>query len=411
MSYTQNSRQRGRQSSGRSSNAGRSSGGHYRQSGGNRGRGQQASHINPARYVSSPAIHAAVEEPQFAPINSFEDFGLHNDLVSNVRRRGYTQPTPIQDQAIPVLIEGKDIVGIANTGTGKTAAFLLPFVHKVLSNPDQGVLILAPTRELALQIFDELQAFTKGLPVSHALCIGGTNLSRQIERLKKSPHFVIGTPGRVKDLILRQAFEVSLFTNIVLDEVDRMLDIGFRKDILFLIEQLPENRHAAFFSATMNRETEEIMQRFLRQPVTVSVSKRETALHIEQNVVRIRQGQSKMEVLFELLQQDEFEKVIVFGRTKHGVNRLAQDLHSRGLRVTAIHGNKSQGARQRSLQDFKGGRVQALLATDVAARGIDIDGVTHVINYDEPLTYEDYVHRIGRTGRAGKLGKALTFVM
>lgn len=375
-----------------------------------RSRGQQVSQINPAQYVSKPVVTPTAEEPQFVPTNAFTDFGFPEELVANVQKRGYSQPTPIQDQAIPVLMEGSDIVGIANTGTGKTAAFLLPFIHKVLADPNQGVLILAPTRELALQIYDELQSFTRQLPISQTICIGGANLSRQIERLKQSPHFVIGTPGRIKDLLQRRAFDTTLFTNIVLDEVDRMLDIGFRKDILFLIEQLPEQRHAAFFSATINRDAEEIMQRLLRQPVTVSVRKHETAAQIEQDIVRIGQGQSKLEVLFELLQQDEFEKVIVFGRTKHGINKLARELHVRGLRVAAIHGNKSQGARQRSLQEFKQGRVQALLATDVAARGIDIQGVTHVINFDEPMTYEDYVHRIGRTGRAGRVGKALTFV-
>ncbi len=376
-----------------------------------RQRGPQPSYIDPARYVSKPILANAAVEPAFEPENSFSDFGLHEALVQNVVIRGYATPTPIQDQAIPALMGGKDVVGIANTGTGKTAAFLLPFIHKLINNPDQGVLIMAPTRELALQIIDELKSFIQGMPLGAALCIGGANLTSQIERLRKSPHFVIGTPGRVKDLIMRGAFRTELFTNIVLDEVDRMLDIGFRKDILFLIDQLPPQRHAAFFSATMNRDTEDIMKKFLTDPVTISVRRHDTADQIEQDIVRIRNGQSKLEVLHDLLKQDEFEKVIVFGRTKHGINKLAEELYRRGVRVSAIHGNKSQGARQRSLQDFKRGRVQALLATDVAARGIDIEGVTHVINFDEPMTYEDYVHRIGRTGRAGKLGKALTFVM
>jgi len=231
-----------------------------------------------------------------------------------------------------------------------------------------------------------------------------------MQDLRQNPHFVIGTPGRVKDLIDRRALNSELFTNIVLDEVDRMLDIGFRKDIMYLISALPTNRHAALFSATMNQETEEIIKSFLKDPVTVSVKKTATANNIQQDVITIARDQSKIDVLHDLLIQKEFEKVIVFGRTKHGINKLEEQLVERGFRVTSIHGNKSQGARQRSLQEFKNGRVKALLATDVAARGIDIDDVSHVINYDEPMTYDDYVHRIGRTGRAGKVGKALTFV-
>lgn len=372
-------------------------------------RGPRRSHIDRSRYVSAPVTLMPEEKP-YAAANAFTDFGLDEQLLSNVVRHGYTEPTPIQDQAIPALMAGRDVVGVANTGTGKTAAFLLPLIHKVLQNPDQGVLILAPTRELALQIFEEFKAFAVNLPLGVSLCIGGMNIVSQMNRLKDNPHFVIGTPGRLKDLINRGAFKTDLFTNIVLDEVDRMLDIGFRQDIQFLISKLPRQRHAAFFSATINRETEEIMQQFLTDPITITVSRRETAQHISQDIVTIRQGQNKIDVLHQLLLQTEFEKVIVFGRTKHGINKLEQELYHRGIRVCSIHGNKSQNARQRSLQDFKRGRVQALLATDVAARGIDIEDVTHVINFDEPQSYDDYIHRIGRTGRAGKLGKALTFV-
>ncbi len=371
-------------------------------------RAPQRSGINRSRYIS--AAVAPIEEEVYTAVHTFQDFGLNEKLLANVLRHGYTEPTPIQDQAIPALMNGQDVVGVANTGTGKTAAFLLPLIHKLLTDPKQGVLILAPTRELALQIFEELKAFTVGLPLGTVLCIGGMNLANQVNRLRDNPHFVIGTPGRLKDLINRGAFKTEMFTNIVLDEVDRMLDIGFRKDILFLISHLPPQRHAAFFSATMNRETEEIMSRFLTNPVTISVKRRETANHIHQDIVTIKYGENKIDVLHKLLMEDEFEKVIVFGRTKHGINKLEQQLSARGIRVSSIHGNKSQNARQRSLEDFKRGFVQALLATDIAARGIDIDGVTHVINFDEPMTYEDYVHRIGRTGRAGKLGKALTFV-
>lgn len=366
------------------------------------------SKIDPSRYV-----HAAIEpvqEEAYQPQHTFDDFGFEPQLVKNVRERGFTSPTPIQDQAIPELMAGKDVVGIANTGTGKTAAFLLPLINSILLDNEQGALILAPTRELALQIFEELQAFAAHTPIGVALCIGGANMGKQISRLKNDPHFVIATPGRIKDLLQRGHFKPELYTNIVLDEVDRMLDIGFRKDILYLISQLPENRHAALFSATLSNDTQTIARRFLHNPVTIELKKRETSHHVEQDVVRIKLGQSKVDVLHNLLSQDAFEKVIVFGKTKRGINKLEQQLSKRQIRVSAIHGNKSQNARQRALQEFKQGKVTALLATDVAARGIDIDDVTHVINYDEPQTYQDYVHRIGRTGRAGKLGKALTFI-
>ena len=366
--------------------------------------------IDRSRYIKAASKAGDVQAEVYQAQHAFTDFGLHEQLVKNVQTHGYTTPTPIQDQAIPALMAGRDVVGIANTGTGKTAAFLLPLIHKVMLEPNQGVLILAPTRELALQIHDEFKAFSYSLPMSVSLCIGGASLNMQMSTLRHNPHFVIGTPGRIKDLINRRAFRTDMFTNIVLDEVDRMLDIGFRQDIKFLIAQLPKQRHAAFFSATLNNDTAEIMHQFLSDPQMISVKKAETNHQIDQDIVKVRPGENKVDVLHELLRQDDFKKVIVFGRTKHGINKLEKQLGERGVRITAIHGNKTQGARQRSLQEFKRGRVQALLATDIAARGIDIDDVTHVINYDEPQSYEDYVHRIGRTGRAGKVGKALTFV-
>jgi superfamily II DNA/RNA helicase len=365
-------------------------------------------YIEPSRYVQ--AAQAPELEVPYESTNTFSDFGLHSQVLANLTQRGYVTPTPIQDQAIPVMMEGKDVVGIANTGTGKTAAFLLPLLNKVMHDSEQGVLILAPTRELALQIADELRSFSSRLPIGTCLCIGGQNIQAQIYQLRKNPHFVIGTPGRIKDLIQRGDFDTRLFTNVVLDEVDRMLDIGFRQDITFLIAQLPAKRQSAFFSATVTRETDAIARTFLTDPTVIKVKSTETSHHIHQDVIKLQPGQSKVDVLHELLQKEDFKKVMVFGRTKRGINRLEEVLAERGIRVTSIHGNKNQNARQRSLQAFKQGRVQALLATDIAARGIDIDDVTHVINYDEPMCFADYVHRIGRTGRAGKMGTALTFV-
>lgn len=368
----------------------------------------RAQRIDVSKYINQ-AVEVQPEE-EYVTTHTFEDFGLSPELQANVSAHGYTTPTPIQDQAIPALMAGKDVVGIANTGTGKTAAFLLPLIDKVCKDSQQGVLILAPTRELAVQIYDELGALTGRLPIDRCLCIGGTSINNQVAILRKNPHFVIATPGRLKDLLNRGAFKTDLFRTIVLDEVDRMLDIGFRADILFLISKLPAEKHAALFSATIDRETEEIMRTFLVDPEVISVRKRETSNQVHQDIVRISAGMNKITVLHELLQQQEFERVIIFGRTKRGINKLERELYDRGIRVSSVHGNKSQNARQRSLQMFKQGRVQALLATDIASRGIDVEGVTHVINFDEPETHEDYIHRIGRTGRAGKMGKALTFV-
>jgi len=366
-------------------------------------------YIPPSLYIQ-PA-QAPVQEEAYQAKYAFSDFGFETQLLANVERHSYTVPTPIQDQAIMPLMEGKDVIGISNTGTGKTAAFLLPLLNKLILDPSQGVLILAPTRELAVQISEELEAFAYHLPISFCLCIGGVNIEPQIKRLRQSPHFVIGTPGRIKDLLLRKAFDTAQFTNVVLDEVDRMLDIGFRPDITYLISKLPVKRHSAFFSATLNAQTDAVARAFLTDPVMIKIKNQENKLQIEQDIIKLKPGQNKIDVLHELLLQVEFKKVMVFGRTKRGINKLELVLSQRGLRVTSIHGNKNQNARQRSLQAFKSGRVQALLATDVAARGIDVDDVTHVINFDEPQSYDDYVHRIGRTGRAGKAGKALTFVL
>jgi len=314
-----------------------------------------------------------------------------------------------QDQAILPILEGKDLVGIANTGTGKTAAFLLPLITKVSRDRNQKVLIVAPTRELALQIQDEFKLFSLGMRIFSTLCIGGTSINTQIRDLSRRPNFVIGTPGRIKDLEKRRYLHLNQYQNVVLDEVDRMLDMGFIHDVRHIISFLPKNRQSLFFSATIPEETKVIMQDFLQNPVTVSVKTGATAQNVDQDIIRIN-GKSKIEILYDLLIKEEFKKVLVFGRTKWGVNKLETNLTKRGFKAVAIHGNKSQGQRVRALRMLKNNEVQILLATDVASRGIDIEDITHVINYDVPGTYDDYVHRIGRTGRVGKKGIALTFV-
>jgi len=300
-------------------------------------------------------------------------------------------------------------VGIANTGTGKTAAFLIPLLDKVVRNPSERVLIIVPTRELALQVKDDLVEFARGMRIYASLCIGGASINRQIESLKRGQDFVIGTPGRIKDLNQRRKIKFEDFSNIVLDEVDRMLDMGFVHDIRAIVDQLPQPRQSLFFSATMTSRVEEIMRGFLSNPVHISVKTQDSMASVIQEVVRV-QGRSKVDVLHDLLISDGYAKVLVFGRTKRGTEKLSKALQQRGFKVNAIHGNKSQSQRQRALREFKSNQLQALIATDVISRGLDIDNVTHVINYDLPESYEDYIHRIGRTGRANKVGRALTLV-
>ena len=342
--------------------------------------------------------------------HSFADFQVSDQLKRNIIERGYKTPTPIQDKAIPPVLEGRDLIGIANTGTGKTAVFLIPLINKVLKDRGQKVLIVAPTRELAAQIRDEFFAFSRGLGIYCALCIGGVNMSRQKNDLGRNPNFVIGTPGRIQDLLRSRNLNLFDFASVVLDEADRMVDIGFINDIRYIISLLSKTRQSLFFSATIDGKVREILSSFVQNPITVSVKTRETAENIEQNTIKVTDRSKKIDQLHNLLIQKEFEKVLVFGRTKHGVQKLSDELVKRGFKADAIHGNKKQNQRIRTLEKFKRSEIQILLATDVASRGLDIPNVSHVINYDLPDSFDAYIHRIGRTGRADKKGIALTFV-
>ena len=378
-----------------------------RSPGGNRTphRGQR---IDVSRFIHKGTAAGAVET--FTPRHRFDDFAIQEALKKNISKKGYLTPTPIQDSSIPHTLAGKDVVGIANTGTGKTGAFLIPLIHKILQDRKERVLIMVPTRELALQIEEEFWGFADSLRIGAVSCVGGANIGRQIATLRRDPHMVIGTPGRLKDLINRRALDLSKFRTLVLDEADRMLDMGFIRDMKLILSHMPKVRHTLFFSATLSRDIEALISDFLADPVHISVKTGDTAAGVDQDIVRIENGKTKVDVLHDLLIRPEFRKVLVFGRTKHGVEKLSKALAQRGFKAESIHGNKNQNHRQRALSLFKGNHVQVLVATDVAARGIDIDDVSHVINYDIPMSYEDYVHRIGRTGRAGKRGKALTFI-
>lgn len=391
--------------------SGRGSGGYGRGRMSARGRGfgsfgETESEI--AKFMNKTVV--TTEEPVFVPEHKFSDFAVNDRLQKNIEAKGYLLPTPIQDKAIPHALLGQDVVGLAETGTGKTAAFLIPLIDKVMKQKGERILIMAPTRELAVQIERELAGFAKGLGFRGMVAVGGANIGPQISALRHDPTFVIGTPGRLKDLMERKALDLAGFGTVVLDEADRMLDMGFIDDMRMILAQMRAERHTLFFSATMGKEIEKLIGDFLENPVIISVKTRDTSKNVEQDVIRIPRGKDKFEVLVELLKNREFSRVLVFGRTKYGVEKLAKALSRLHIHAESIHGNKTYGARIRALDAFKTGKVSALVATDVAARGLDIPAVSHVINYDLPSTYEDYVHRIGRTGRAEMRGKALTFV-
>lgn len=347
---------------------------------------------------------------QLTALESFEDFDIVQNLKINIKNHGYDKPTPIQSQAIQPILEGRDVIGLASTGTGKTAAFLIPLINKLFKDRNQKALIIVPTRELAVQISEEFRHFAYDCHIYSALLIGGANMHRQTNDLRRNPQIVIATPGRLKDLIERRSIYLQNFTNIVLDEVDLMVDIGFINDVKYFISQMPKIRQSLFFSATIPAKVRSILQLFVTNPVTVSVKLQETSENVNQDVVKVGNPAQKIGKLHDLLIRDGFDKVLVFLRTKHSIDKLHRELELRGFKIGAIHGNKSQGQRQRILQSFKRDELQILLATDVASRGLDIENVTHVINYDLPQTYDDYIHRIGRTGRAGKSGSALTFI-
>lgn len=392
---------------GRSFGGGRPNGGGGRRGGGSRGPAKK--YIHPSKFINK--AQTIEEAPAYVSEHKFSDFPFGAQLHHNIAAKGYETPSAIQDQAIPHIINGRDVIGLANTGTGKTAAFLLPIIERqsgITLRP--SVLIMAPTRELAQQIDEQFRDFSRGLNLYSALIVGGVSADRQVRELKRRPHFVIGTPGRLKDLIQRRVLRLENMTTLVLDEADRMLDMGFLPDIRQIVNEMPRERQTLFFSATITPEIEGLIHNFLVDPATVSVRTSETAEHVEQDVIEARDKTHKIEILTEMLRGKDYDKVLVFGETKFGVQRLSDHLDNSGIPSVAIHGNKNQSQRQRALKQFKDEKVRVLVATDVAARGLDIPNVSHVINFDTPQNYEDYVHRIGRTGRGGASGRAHTFI-
>ena len=355
-----------------------------------------------------------IEEKPYVSKHTFADFPFNPQLHKNITRAGFIHPRPIQDQAIPSVLKGLDVFGMANTGTGKTAAFLLPLIEKIAKtrgkNMREKVLIMAPTRELALQIESDFKTLAFGFGMFSVACVGGLPIMKQIREIQMGVSFVIGTPGRLRDLIERKVLDLSVCHSVVLDEADRMLDMGFRDDMVYIIGKTPKERQTLFFSATLSPEIKKLTEQYLKDPVFISVITGVTAKNIDQDVIRTRTKEDKLEKLHEVLKKDGSDKVLIFREMKHSVDSLAKELSQFGFKVGAIHGDKRSRERIRILDSFKKDRINILIATDVAARGLDIPDVTHVINYDVPQTYDTYVHRIGRTGRSGKKGTALTFV-
>lgn len=364
-------------------------------------------YIDPSRFVK---VAKGIEIEEYIPKHKFTDFAVDDLIKRNVIAKGYVNPTPIQDQTIPMGLEGRDIIGIASTGTGKTAAFALPILTKLIQDKSAKALIIAPTRELAQQIEDECRSLAKGSGITGALLIGGTQMGPQLRDLSGNPSIVVGTPGRIKDHIDRRTLKIANFNMVVLDEVDRMLDMGFINDVKEILSQLAPVRQSLYFSATMDSKVRSLIESFSKDPIMISLKTGEASENVHQNVVRYSGDSDKLEKLHDLLIDQKVEKSIIFSETQRSVEKLSNMLIERGFKADAIHGGKTQGQRQRALNRFKSNEIKILVATDVAARGIDVADVTHVINFSQPQSYEDYIHRIGRAGRAGKIGHALTFI-
>ncbi len=347
---------------------------------------------------------------------SFDSLGLSAALLRAVSDQGYSEPTPIQKKAIPVVLEGKDILAGAQTGTGKTAGFTLPLLQRLSENATTGkqrpvrALVITPTRELAAQVGESVSAYGRYLSMRSTVIFGGVSINPQIARLQRGVDVLVATPGRLLDHVGQKTLDLSQVEILVLDEADRMLDMGFIHDIKKILALLPKRRQNLLFSATFSSEMKQLADNLLNNPVSIEVARRNTASETVAQVVHPVDRSRKRELLTELIKTQDWQQVLVFTRTKHGANKLSEQLSRSGISATAIHGNKSQSARTKALADFKRNTVRVLVATDIAARGLDIDMLPHVVNFDLPNVAEDYVHRIGRTGRAGREGEAVSLV-
>ena len=363
--------------------------------------------------MSKKTVESEQDVAQDAALESaaFEQLGLSEELMKAVRDAGYTTPTPIQAQAIPLVLKGRDVMGLAQTGTGKTAAFTLPIVDRLLGGPQRTrVLVLTPTRELCVQVEESVKKYALHAPITVVSVYGGVPLDPQEKKLRAGVDIVVATPGRLIDHLERQNVVFDDLEVLVLDEADRMLDMGFAPQINRIVADVPSYRQTLLFSATMPPEVEALARKYLRKPVVVQVGRRSSAASTVTHAVYPVPRDRKSELLAQLLRAEKLDSVLVFTRTKHGADRVVRHLEREKIEATAMHADKTQPQRTRALEDFKSGKVRVLVATDIAQRGLDISGITHVVNYDVPQQAEDYVHRIGRTGRAAKEGDAFTFM-
>jgi ATP-dependent RNA helicase RhlE len=368
--------------------------------------------VRPRRAASLEFMATATIEE--APLNDGQSFlalGLRGPVLDAVRDAGYLEPTPIQAQAIPLILKGRDVMGLAQTGTGKTAAFTLPIIERLLGGPRRTrVLILTPTRELCVQVEESFRKYAKHAPVAVVSVFGGVPLDPQERALRQGVDVVVATPGRLIDHLERRNVVFDDLEVLVLDEADRMLDMGFAPQINRIVDDVPAYRQTLLFSATMPPEVEALARKYLRKPLVVQVGRRSSAASTVKHYVYPVPRERKSALLAELLRRETMDSVLVFTRTKHGADRVVRHLEHAGIEAAAMHADKTQVQRMRALEDFKSGRARVLVATDIAQRGLDISGISHVINYDVPQQAEDYVHRIGRTGRAAKEGDAFTFM-
>lgn len=369
---------------------------------------KSTSELNPEMLVkkaSQTTVKPYVSERDYTQLN------LHRILSKNIAQKGYKNPTEIQEKCIDPLISGKNLIGIAATGTGKTGAFLIPIVQQMLEGNGITGLVVVPTRELAQQVQDEFKSLTRGTDLTSACFIGGTSVSKDLSLAKRKISLIVGTPGRLNDLIDRNALKIGNTPILVLDEFDRMLDMGFIRDIQKIVSKMNSRKQTMLFSATMDSSQENLIKQIIKNPLRINVSSgTKSSDNVDQNIIRVGNDENKFDVLFNLVNKASFKKVILFAETKRTVDRLSKQLVKSGIKSDVIHGDKSQNYRSNAIKLFKSGKTKILVATDVAARGIDIKGVTHVINYQLPQTMDSYIHRIGRTGRAETTGIAYTFV-
>lgn len=369
---------------------------------------KSASSINPEKLIRQAA---EAGENQFVATRTFGEMNLSKELKQRILKKGYTQPTEIQQKSIDELLAGRNLIGIAATGTGKTAAFLIPVIEKMLADPTAGCLVVVPTRELAQQVEVEFKSLTKGLGLYSSVFIGGTSVGADMSRARRKNHLIVGTPGRLNDLANRRVLRLEQISVLVLDEFDRMLDMGFINDIKKIIGLMNNREQTMLFSATYDKTQQSIISRYVHDPVRIDIHQENIAARtVEQDIIRVANHENKFDVLYNMLTSTGFEKVLLFAETKRNVDRISRQLRKAGINSDVIHGDKSQNYRTKAIRMFKAGKTQVLVATDVAARGLDVDDVTHVINYQIPQTMDSYIHRIGRTGRAGKKGMAFTFV-